>query len=199
MLKDWVHGERRISWKWIIRDFAFRIIIYLFIPLLSLKLLSLEAESFGILLPTSRQLLQTIPLLLITFTLCLYFRGTSNKRIYLHPKRDFWFSLYLLFINSPSEELFYRGFLFFIITYLTGSNVLGLVFSSIFFGLQHFLFFGASSKNVLFDTFGGFFLGFCYVWLGKSLLPVIIIHGISNLALFTLGSYILQKLRIIEK
>jgi membrane protease YdiL (CAAX protease family) len=198
MAKDWIHGEKSITWQWILRDFAFRIILYLTIPLLALRFLSLSPESIGITLPNTKQLLLTIPLSIFTFGLCLYFRGGSRRKRHLNPTRDFWFSFYLFFINSPTEELFYRGFLLLVFTKLLGNPAYALVVSSLLFGWQHFFFFGASSKSVIFDTMGGFFLGFCYSWLGKSLVPVIIIHGVSNLALFTLGTYIIRKWRLWE-
>lgn len=198
MSKDWIHGEKHITWNWILRDFVFRIVVYLSLPLLALRFLEIDPSSLGITLPTNVQILYTIPISLFAFALCLYFRGSSRRKRRLNPKKDLWFSFYLVFINSPSEELFYRGFLLFIFTKFLGNPAFSLLLSSILFGFQHYLFFGASIKSVLFDTFGGFFLGFCYIWLGKSLIPVIIIHSISNLALFTLGTYILNKWRLLD-
>jgi uncharacterized protein len=198
MSKDWVHGERRISKNWIVRDFVFRIVLYIAIPLSAIRFLGFEPQTMGLTLPTTKQILLTIPLSLFTFGLCLYFRGGSRRKRHLNPKHDFWFSLYLFLINSPTEELFYRGFLLLLFTKLFGNPPYSLILSSLLFGFQHYLFFGASTKSVLFDTFGGFFLGFCYIWLGESLIPVIIIHGFSNLALFTVGAYIIKKWRLWE-
>jgi membrane protease YdiL (CAAX protease family) len=193
MSKDWIHGEKHITWNWILRDFIFRIIIYLLVPILTIKFLGIHPSSLGIVLPTKLQIIYTIPISLFAFCLCLYFRGSSRRKRHLNPKKDLWFSFYLVLINSPTEELFYRGFLIFLFSKLFGNPAYSLLFSSLLFGFQHFLFFGASTKSVLFDTFGGFFLGFCYIWLGKSLIPVIVIHGFSNLALFTLGAYLIKK------
>jgi uncharacterized protein len=198
MGKDWIHGEKRISVSWILRDMLFRIILYLVIPILAIHFFAISPQSLGIVLPTKTHLLYSFLLSIFSFVLCLYFRGGSKKTRHLNPVKDFWFSLYLFLINNPTEELFYRGFLLFIFSKYFGNPAYGLIFSSILFGLQHSLFFGASLKSVLFDTFGGFFLGFCYILLGKSLIPVIIIHGFSNLALFTLGAYLLKKWRLRE-
>jgi membrane protease YdiL (CAAX protease family) len=198
MPRDFIHGEKRISWMWIIRDLLFRIILYLSLPLLAVRFLGVSLVNLGFVMPSSKQLLIAIILSLFAFVLCLYFRGTSSKRRHLHPGKDFWFSLYLVFINSPTEELFYRGFLLFFFGKMLGSPVYGVVLSSLLFGLAHVVFFGASMKTVLFDTFGGFFLGFSFLFLGKSLVPVILIHGASNLALFTLGAYILNRRRFFE-
>lgn len=193
MPNDWVHGEKRITWKWILRDFLFRIILYLAIPILALKFVGFTLKDFGFSMPTNLQWIITIVLAVVTFIACLYFRGTSKKPHHMHPARDFWFSLYLTFINSPTEEFFYRGFLLAFCDRFFGNPLIGLVVSSILFGIQHTLFFGASFRSVLFDTFGGFFLAFAYIFLGRCLIVVICIHAVSNLALFTVGKYIMNK------
>lgn len=198
MSKDWIHGEKRISWMWIFRDLLFRITLYLFVPYFAIRFFGLLPEDVGIVKPTGIHMLIASLLAVFAFVLSLYFLDGSRRRRHLSPVRDFWFSIYLLLINSPTEELFYRGFLMIFFKMIYGNFIYGLVISSILFGLQHFLFFGASPKSVLFDTFGGFFLGFAYLYLGKSLIPVILIHGVSNLALFTVGGYILKKWRLWE-
>jgi membrane protease YdiL (CAAX protease family) len=198
MSKDWIHGEKRITWMWMLRDLLFRIVIYIAIPFSVIKLMSLRSEDLGLSIPTGNQMIVASILSLIAFVICLNYRRGSRKKRRLNPSKDFWFSLYLILVNSPTEEFFYRGFLLYFFGLFFGSSVYGLVISSIIFGLQHFLFFGASPKSVLFDTFGGFFLGFAYLYLGKSLITVILIHGVSNLALFTVGGYILNKWRLWE-
>lgn len=196
MPKDWVHGEKRISWSWIFRDIVFRVILYLAIPLISLKIFGFTFKEFGFNTPSHFQWLIAIGLSIVTFIACLYFRGTSKKAHHINPARDFWFSLYLVFINSPTEEFFYRGFLLAFCDRYFGNPLIGLVVSSFLFGIQHTLFFGASFRSVLFDTFGGFFLAFAYIFLGRCLILVVLIHAMSNLALFTVGKYIMNKWHI---
>ena len=96
MSKDWVHGEKRITWNWIIRDFAFRIFLYILIPILAIKFLGFTLKGYGFNQPTILQWLITFVLALVTFVVCLFFRGTSRKPHHRNPKKDFWFSGKLL-------------------------------------------------------------------------------------------------------
>ena len=193
MSRDWIHGEKRITWNWIIRDFSFRIVLYILIPILAMKFLGFTLKDFGLNQPTNLQWLMTIVLAVITFIACLFFRDTSKKPHHRKPIRDFWFSMYLVLINSPTEEFFYRGFLLVFFDRFFGNPLIGVAVSSFLFGIQHTIFFGASFRTVLFDTFGGFILAFAYIFLGRCLILVIVIHAVSNLALFTIGKYILNK------
>lgn len=193
MAKDWIHGEKRISWSWILRDFFFRILLYLLIPFVVIGLHAYPLRSMGFIWPTLPQLIAALVLSVISFWVCLWFRSRSKKKRLLNPTQDFWFSIYSFFINASVEEFFFRGFILSITTSLSNSLFLGLVISSLLFGFQHYLFFGASFPTILFDSAGGFLLGLLYILLGKSLIPVILVHGTSNLAIFTVGNYILQK------
>ena len=193
MAKDWIHGEKRISGRWIFRDFFFRIFLYFLIPFITTRFFPISLTKMGFIKPTTLQILVALLLSFISFSVCLFFRSKSKKKRQLHPVKDLLFSLYSFFINAPSEEFFFRGFIFYLGSFLTGSMFIGLVISSFLFGFQHFIFFGASLRSVFFDIIGGFFFGIIYICLGKSLIPVTIVHGISNLAIFTVGNYILQK------
>jgi membrane protease YdiL (CAAX protease family) len=76
------------------------------------------------------------------------------------------------------EELLYRGWLLHLIGASTGSIWIGLLLSSVAFGLGH----AYQGPQGIFSTgFVGLLLGLIFVWVG-SLIPVQILHAFINLS-----------------
>ena len=85
------------------------------------------------------------------------------------------------------EELLYRGWLLHLIGASTGSVWLGLLLSSVAFGLGHAY---QGPQGILATGFVGLVLGLIFMWVG-SLVPVQILHAFINLSSGLMCAYLL--------
>ena len=88
------------------------------------------------------------------------------------------------------EELLYRGWLLHLIAASTGSVFIGLLLSSVAFGLGHAY---QGLQGVLSTGVVGFLLGLVFLWVG-SLIPVQILHAFINLSSGLMCAYLFANL-----
>lgn len=88
------------------------------------------------------------------------------------------------------EELLYRGWLLHLVGAASGSVWVGLVLSSVAFGLGHAY---QGPQGMLATGFVGLVLGLVFLWVG-SLVPVQILHAAINLSSGLMCAYLLANL-----
>ena len=89
------------------------------------------------------------------------------------------------------EELLYWGWLLHLIGASTGSIWIGLLLSSVAFGLGHAY---QGPQGILSTGFVGLLLGLIFLWVG-SLIPVQILHAFINLSSGLMCAYLLANVR----
>ncbi len=114
---------------------------------------------------------------------------SSGRAAYLFP-----LSFVLMFATAGfTEEFFFRGVLLTRLEYLTRSKILGLMFSSLLFGLYHLPYayanpnwpsagdWGAAWSVALIQGIpGGLILGAVYLYSGRNLLASAVAHSMIN-------------------
>lgn len=167
------------------------------IPFLSIAFLHLPLSFLGL---TLHDVPQQLLIGLIIGTVMAAF-ATTYRIAFVGP----WFrrptlndhlfqGVFYLFINGPVEELFFRGFMFAVVTQLTGWLWLGWLVSTAAYTLYHRL--GKWSWR----SIGGVGLAslvFSLVYLAqlgpRSLLAVIIIHGFTTSGFLSWGDEVLYR------
>ncbi len=185
------------SWRWMRLDLLTRIIPLAITPFLYLALFHMPLSFLGL---TVGNLGQQILIGLLVGSLMAVF--AIMYRVYIVGP---WFhrptfydhlfqACYYLFINGPIEELFFRGFLLSAITQWTGWLGWGWLVSTATYTLYHRL--GRWSWR----SVGGVGLAgivFSLVYLlqpsPRSLLAVIIVHGLTTCGFLSWGSEVLYQ------
>jgi len=98
-----------------------------------------------------------------------------------------WIALMLLFVSSPGEEIFWRGFLQKWATSKWGS-VVGWLVTALLYAAVHIV--SGNFILVMAALVAGLFWGLMAAWLKDNLLPVIISHS-----LWTFGIFVLWPIR----
>jgi membrane protease YdiL (CAAX protease family) len=114
---------------------------------------------------------------------------SSGRALYLAPIAF----LFLLFTTGVTEEIFFRGVLQTRLTAAFRSNVLGVIVTSILFGLYHVPYAylnpnwpsygdlaGALQAGLVNGMLGGVVLGFVYVMARGNLVAAIIVHALID-------------------
>jgi membrane protease YdiL (CAAX protease family) len=185
------------SWRWMRLDLLTRIIPLAMTPFLYIALLHMPLSFLGL---TVGNLGQQILIGLLVGSLMAVFAMIYRMYIvgpWFHRPTfyDHLFqACYYLFINGPVEELFFRGFLLAVVTQWTGWLGWGWLVSTATYTLYHRL--GRWSWR----SVGGVGLAgivFSLVYLlqpsPRSLLAVIIVHGLTTCGFLSWGSEVLYQ------
>lgn len=186
------------TWRWLWPDVLMRILPMGIIPFLYIAIFHLPLTILGITLNNWPQQLASglgVGLLMIAFASTYrmvvvgsWFRKPTRAD---HALQGF----YYLCINGPVEELFFRGFVLAAVTQWTGWLGWGLLVSAALYTLYHRL--GKWSWR----SVGGVGLAslvFSAVYLlqaePRSLLGVIIVHGLTTWGFLSMGDEIMYRL-----
>jgi membrane protease YdiL (CAAX protease family) len=185
------------TWRWLWPDVLMRILPLTAIPFLYIIVLRLPLSFLGLTLHDwPRQLLigliVGIPMTAFAAFYRMRFVGPWFRWPTLsdHALQGFFY----LFVNGPVEELFFRGFLLAAVTQWTGWIGWGWLVSTTVYTLYHRL--GKWSwRSVAGVGLAG--LVFSFVYLAqpdpRSLLAVIIVHGLTTWGFLSLGDEIMYR------
>jgi membrane protease YdiL (CAAX protease family) len=186
------------TWRWLWRDVLMRIIPMGLIPFLYIAILHLPPTFLGLTLHDVPQ--QVAIGLIIGVGMAIF--ATTYRIVFIGP----WFrwptvndhllqGFFYLLINAPVEELFFRGFMLAAVTQWTGWLGWGWLVSTVAYILYHRL--GKWSWR----SVGGVALAglvFSLLYLAqpspRTLLAVIIVHGLTTAGFLSLGDEIMYRL-----
>ena len=185
------------TWHWLWPDVLMRIIPLGVIPFLYIALLHLPLAFLGLTLHNWPQ--QLVLGLVIGIGMTVF--SALYRMMIVGP----WFrwptlsdhalqGSYYLFINGPVEELFFRGFLLAAVTQLTGWIGWGWLVSTAAYTLYHRL--GKWSwRSVGGVGLAGLVFSFLYLAQPepRSLLAVVIVHGLTTWGFLSLGDEIMYR------
>ncbi len=185
------------TWRWMWRDTLMRIIPMGLVPFLYIAVFHLPLSFLGLTLPhVPQQVLLGVGvgIAMTAFAAAyrMYIVGPWFRRP--TPTDQLVQSLFYLFINAPVEELFFRGLLLAAVTQWTGWLGWGWLVSTIAYTLYHRL----GKWN--WRSVGGVGLAgvvFSLVYLlqpgPRSLLAVIIVHGLTTSGFLSWGDELLYQ------
>lgn len=185
------------TWRWLWPDVLVRIVPMTVVPFLLLLFLHLPLSFLGLTLTDwPRQLLLG---LLIGVGMAAF--ATTYRILIVGP----WFrwptvsdhivqALFYLLVNGPVEEFFFRGFLFSLVTWLTGWIGWGWLVSTAVYTLYHRLgkwswrsVAGVGLAGILFSTL------YSVQPEPRSLLLVVIVHGFTTWGFLSLGDEVMYR------
>lgn len=185
------------TWRWMWPDILMRIIPMGLVPLIYLGIFHLPLAFFGITFNHVPQQLVvgiTVGIVMTAFaaTYRMYIVGPWFRR---PTSSDHLFqSFFYLFINAPIEELFFRGFLLTVITQWTGWLGWGWLVSTAAYTLYHRL--GKWNwRSVAGVGLAGLVFSLVYLLQPgpRSLLAVVIVHGLTTSGFLSWGDEVLYQ------
>ena len=188
----------RDSWRWIRWDLPLRVLPLLFLPLLLVALTPLSARTIGF---TTAQLGMQIAfaaLLGPPFAwLAWWFRWRYVRFVVVPTDADNAVQcLYYVILNTPAEELFFRGLLLGWLQGRIGAPAAWLI-STALFGLYHIPA-GWGWRAVVGVTAGGGLFGALFLLgpdSGSSVLPMLV-HACGTCAFLSLGPWAAFRLEV---
>ncbi len=186
------------TWRWLWRDVLMRIIPMALIPFCYIAIFHLPAAFLGLTLHNAPQ--QVVIGLIVGSGMAIF--ATTYRILVVGP----WFrwpmvndhllqGFFYLVINAPVEELFFRGFMLAAVTQWTGWLGWGWLVSTAAYILYHRL--GKWSWR----SVGGVALAglvFSLLYLAqpspRSLLAVVIVHGLTTAGFLSWGDEIMYRL-----
>jgi membrane protease YdiL (CAAX protease family) len=185
------------TWRWLWPDFLLRILPLSAIPLIYIAILHLPPVFLGLTLHNwPQQLIIGLPVGVgMTIFAALYrmlIVGPWFRRPTLsdHTLQGFFY----LFINGPVEEFFFRGFVLTVIAQWTGWIGWGWLVSTVTYTLYHRLgkwnwrsVGGVGLAGIVFSTV------YLLQPMPRSLLAVVIIHGLTTWGFLSLGDEIMYQ------
>ncbi|GAC1358561.1 MAG: hypothetical protein NVS2B12_00560 [Ktedonobacteraceae bacterium] len=192
-----VYSTVATTWRWMWPDLLMRIIPMTLVPLIYIEVLHLPLSFLGLTL--SHVPLHILVGLLVGVFMCAF---AATYRMYIvgpwfrkpTPRDQLFQSFFYLFINAPVEELFFRGFLLAIVAQWTGSPFLGWLASSASYTLYHRL--GKWNwRSVAGVGIAGVVFSLVYLFLPgpRSLLAVVIVHGLTTSGFLSWGDEVLYR------
>ncbi len=185
------------TWRWLWPDTLMRILPMATVPFLYIAVLHLPLSFLGLTLHNWPQQLLLgivigIPMCVFAITYRIWIVSPWFRRPTLsdHTLQGFFY----LVINGPVEELFFRGFLLAAVTQWTGWIGWGWLVSTVVYTLYHRL--GKWNwRSVAGVGLAGLVFSLLYVAQPepRSLLAVVIVHGLTTWGFLSLGDEVMYR------
>jgi len=185
------------TWRWMRPDLLIRIVPMGIAPLLYISIFHLPLSFLGLVAGNVPQ--QIVLGISLGVVMCLF---AMLYRIYIvgpgfrhpTPKDQLLQSFFYLCINAPVEEIFFRGLVLTVVTQWTGWLGWGWLASTAMYTLYHRL--GRWSwRSIGGVGLAGIVFSLLYLWSPepRSLLAVIIVHGLTTSGFLSWGDEVLYQ------
>lgn len=185
------------TWRWMWSDTLMRIIPMGFVPFIYIAIFHLPLSFLGLTLhdvPQQVTIGLSVGIFMAAFATCyrMYIVGPWFRWPTLSD--HFLQGFFYLFINAPVEELFFRGFMLAAITQWTGWIGWGWLVSTAAYTLYHRL--GKWNwRSVAGVGLAGLVFSLLYIFQSdpRSLLAVIIVHGLTTSGFLSWGDEVIYR------